>query len=118
MNKLNNLKNALRFCSAVLGGLVLAQVPAAVAQPAYPSQTIKLVVPYLAGGGVDIIARLLGEQLRAQEGWNVIVDNKPGASGMIGAQFVAKAAADGYTLLMSASGEIVVTPHLFKKQMA
>ena len=115
MNKPNRL---LRHCGAALSLLLLALTPAAMAQSTYPSQTIKLVVPYLAGGGVDIVARLLGEQLRAQEGWNVIVDNKPGASGMIGTQFVARAPADGYTLLMSASGEIVVTPHLFKKQMA
>ncbi len=115
MNKPNRL---LRRCGAALSLLLLALTPAAMAQSTYPSQTIKLVVPYLAGGGVDIVARLLGEQLRAQEGWNVIVDNKPGASGMIGTQFVARAPADGYTLLMSASGEIVVTPHLFKKQMA
>jgi tripartite-type tricarboxylate transporter receptor subunit TctC len=115
LNKPNRL---LRRCGAALSLLLLALTPAAMAQSTYPSQTIKLVVPYLAGGGVDIVARLLGEQLRAQEGWNVIVDNKPGASGMIGTQFVARAPADGYTLLMSASGEIVVTPHLFKKQMA
>ena len=115
MNKPNRL---LRHCGVALSLLLLALTSAAMAQSTYPSQTIKLVVPYLAGGGVDIVARLLGEQLRAQEGWNVIVDNKPGASGMIGTQFVARAPADGYTLLMSASGEIVVTPHLFKKQMA
>jgi tripartite-type tricarboxylate transporter receptor subunit TctC len=115
---LNIPTRLLRICGLAFIVAVLAPAPAALAQSAYPSQTIKLVVPYLAGGGVDIIARLLGEQLRAQEGWNVIVDNKPGASGMIGAQFVARAPADGYTLLMSASGEIVVTPHLFKKQMA
>jgi tripartite-type tricarboxylate transporter receptor subunit TctC len=107
-----------RLFGAALVAAALAQSPAATAQSAYPSQPIKIVVPYLAGGGVDIIARLLGEQWRTDQGWNVIVDNKPGAAGMIGTQFVSRAPADGYTLLMSASGEIVVTPHLYKKQMA
>ena len=67
----------------------------------YPSKTITLVVPFTAGGGVDAIARLLADKLRASLGQSVVVDNKPGASGMLGANAVAKAKGDGYTLPVS-----------------
>jgi tripartite-type tricarboxylate transporter receptor subunit TctC len=88
------------------------------AQDSYPTKPIKIIVPYTAGGGVDTVARLLGEKLREGLGQPTIVDNKPGASGMIGAQAAAKSPADGYTLLLAAAGEIAVNPHLYKKQMA
>ncbi len=87
----------------------------ATAQDAYPTKPIKIIVPYSAGGGVDTVARLLAEQLRDTLKQPVIVDNKPGASGMIGAQAAAKSPPDGYTLLLAAAGEIVVNPHLYKK---
>ncbi len=100
---------ALAATAAVLAAPVAAQD--------YPTKPIRIIVPYTAGGGVDIVARLLGEKLRESLGQAVIVDNKPGASGMIGAQAAAKAAPDGYTLVLSAAGEIAVNPHLYKKQM-
>ena len=84
-----------------------------IAQDQYPNQQIKLIVPFPAGGGTDITARLLGEQLRRQLGQSVVVDNRAGASGMIGTQAVAKGVPDGYTLLVT-SGEIAVNPHLYK----
>jgi tripartite-type tricarboxylate transporter receptor subunit TctC len=87
----------------------------ATAQDTYPSKPIKIIVPYSAGGGVDATARFLGEQLRETLKQSVIVDNKPGASGMIGAQAVAKSPPDGSTLLLAAAGEIAVNPHLYKK---
>jgi tripartite-type tricarboxylate transporter receptor subunit TctC len=87
----------------------------ATAQDAYPSKPIKIIVPYSAGGGVDATARFLGERLRETLKQSVIVDNKPGASGMIGAQAVAKSPPDGSTLLLAAAGEIAVNPHLYKK---
>ena len=83
------------------------------AQDQYPNQQIKIIVPFPAGGGTDITARMLGEQLRRTLGQSVVVDNRPGASGMIGTQAVAKAAPDGYLLLV-ASGEMAVNPHLYK----
>ena len=86
----------------------------AAAQDAYPSQPIKMIVPYPAGGGTDIVARLVGEQMRKPLGQSVIVDNRPGASGMIGTAAVAKAAADGYSVLVTA-GEIAVNPHMYKE---
>lgn len=84
------------------------------AQDKYPSRPVRLVVPHPVAGGVDIPARSLAEGLRVILGQSFVVDNKPGAGGMIGAQTVAAAAPDGYTLLMSSPGEIAIAPHLYK----
>lgn len=78
----------------------LAQVPAAGAAQAYPNRPIRLVVTFPPGGGTDALARLLGQELGRRIGQSVIVENRPGASGNIAAEFVAKSAADGYTLLI------------------
>ena len=80
---------------------------------AYPSQTVQIVVPYSAGGGTDVIARGLAESLRQSFDKPFVVIDKPGASGMIGADFVAKARPDGHTLLMGYTGEIAVNPQLY-----
>lgn len=86
---------------ATLAGLVLA---AAGAQAqTYPERTIKLVIPWPAGGLVDIAGRTLAEKLQAELGQSMIIENKPGAGGMIGAESVVKAAPDGYTLLLTSS---------------
>ena len=71
----------------------------AVAQPAYPSAPIKIIVPYPAGGAPDAVARMIGEKLQQAWGQPVYIDNKPGASGIIGTQATIKSPADGYTLL-------------------
>lgn len=81
----------------------------------YPSKPIKVVVPYAAGGAADITARVLGQKMSESLGVPVVVDNKPGANGMIGTDAVAKAAPDGYTLLLDASGPLVVNPALYAK---
>ena len=83
------------------------------AQP-YPSKPIKLVVPFPPGGVADIIARPLAESLSNYLGQSVVVDNKGGATGSIGASFVANAPPDGYTLLLGTSNEITMSPTLFK----
>lgn len=70
----------------------------------YPNKPIHLVAPFAPGGAVDILARIIGERLSAQYGHNVIVDNKPGASGHLGAQIVAKSPGDGYTLMVGTIG--------------
>ncbi|OIQ91401.1 tripartite tricarboxylate transporter family receptor [mine drainage metagenome] len=91
-----------RTVACLTAGLLLA---AGVARAeSYPSKPINLVVPFAPGGGVDLIARVLGPQLAAQMGQPVIIENKPGASANIGAAFVAKAAPDGYTILLAANG--------------
>jgi len=83
----------------------------------YPSKPITIVVPFSAGGGVDAVARLLADKLRASLGQQVIVDNKPGASGMLGALAVARAPADGHTLLLGSAGETAINPYIFKAKM-
>jgi tripartite-type tricarboxylate transporter receptor subunit TctC len=93
---------------------VLAAGTQSHAQDKYPSRPVRVVVPYSAGGGVDITARLLAEPLRKTFGQTFVVDNRPGASGMIGAQTVAKATPDGYILLLAAAGEVAVNQHLYK----
>ena len=75
-------------------------VGAAQAQDHYPSKPIRVIVPYPAGGGTDIMARLIGTQLSQRLGQAVVVENKPGASGILGNDTVAKAPGDGYTVLM------------------
>src|SRR5208282_4164679 len=74
---------------------------------------IKIVVPYPAGGPVDILARIIGQKLQAQLKQPVIVENRSGASGIIGSELVAKSAPDGYTLLMTASGPLAINISLY-----
>ena len=88
------------------------------AESRYASQPVHILVGYSAGGGVDIIARLLQDPLKAALGQPVIVENRPGASAMLATAAVAKAAPDGYTLLACASGEVAINHFLFKERMA
>ena len=86
----------------------------AVAGP-YPDRAIQLVVPFPPGGPADIVARPLAEKLSAALGQPIVVVNKPGASGTVGAAFVSKAEPDGYTLLMGTSNELTMSPGLYRK---
>jgi tripartite-type tricarboxylate transporter receptor subunit TctC len=86
------------------------------AQPsAYPNKPIRMVVPYAAGGNADITARIVARKMAEGLGQPIVIDNKAGANGGIGTDVVAKAAPDGYTLLMVASGPIVINPVLYSK---
>ena len=101
---------------ATLAALALGLGFSALAQaPAYPSKPIRLVVPFTPGGVTDTSGRLIAEQLGKRLGQQVIVDNKPGASGNIGTQLVAAAEPDGYTLLLGFDGTLVINPHVFPK---
>ena len=91
-----------RLHAASLTLALLAAAPAAMAQT-YPSKAVRLIVPVTTGGPSDIVARILGERLTAALGQPVIVENKPGASQTVGADYVAKAKPDGYTLLQAAA---------------
>ena len=97
---------------------LLMSARAACAQGTFPDRPIRGIVGYPPGGGVDIVARLLSEPMRAGLGQPVIVENRPGASAMIGAGAVARAPADGYTVLFAAAGEVAVNPSLHRDRMA
>jgi tripartite-type tricarboxylate transporter receptor subunit TctC len=95
--------------------LLLAILPIGAAEAQqYPSRAIKLVIPYPAGGVVDITGRLLAEHLQKELNGTIVVENKPGAGGTIGATFVARAEPDGYTLLLSGAATHAFAPALFK----
>ena len=103
------------FARVLLSLSMLAVAGGVAAQVQYPVKPIRLVIPYPPGGGTDIlgrpIARLLGEKL----GQSILVDNRGGASGMVGAEIVARSAPDGYTVLMSTSGEAALNVALYPK---
>jgi tripartite-type tricarboxylate transporter receptor subunit TctC len=92
----------------------LAAMTAVSAFAAYPDKTVTLVVPFPPGGSTDAIARVLAQKLQEKLGGSFIIDNRPGATGTIGAAFVKRAPADGYTLFVSSLGPFVITPHLIK----
>src|SRR5687768_1821557 len=90
--------------------LIAAAMAASAAAQQYPSRTIRLIVGFPPGGGTDIIARMLAQKLTESWGQQLIVDNRPGATGMIGANAVAKSAPDGYTLLMGHVNSQAIAP--------
>src|SRR3712207_3178874 len=106
---------AARVCSAVLI-LTTSVCAASVAHaqaPAYPSKSIRMVIALAPGGGVDTTGRFIGQRLSQMWGQPVVADNRPGAGGVIAAETVARAAPDGYTLLVASSG-LSITPSLVK----
>ena len=102
------------WLQAALIGTAIAFVGNVQAQN-YPSKPIRLVVPFTPGGVTDTSGRLIAEQLSKRLGQQVIVDNKPGASGNIGTQLVSTSEPDGYTLLLGFDGTLVINPHVFPK---
>ena len=93
----------------------LATLPLSAAAQAWPAKPLRLVIPFPAGGATDIVGRLLAQKLGAALGQQVVIDNKPGAGGTIGADLVAKAPADGYTLLLTTSSTHSIGPALNPK---
>src|SRR5438552_14118703 len=93
--------------------MLLALATASSAQSIYPTRQITIVVGFSAGGSTDIVARLVAEEMRKSWGQPVVVDNKPGAGGNIGAAIVAKAKPDGYTLLMGSVGPLAINASLY-----
>jgi len=104
--------NKRHFLGALLAATALLPLAAAHADEAWPAKPIRLVVPFPPGGGTDLVARALGQKLAARLGQPVVIDNKPGASTIIGTDAVAKASPDGYTLLLSGSTSYSVNPAL------
>src|SRR5579871_963028 len=91
----------------------LGMAPAA-AQETYPTRPIRIIVPFPAGGPSDVLTRLMGDRMSADLGQPIVVDNRPGANTVIGAELVAKAAPDGYTLLMAIDSTLVMNQYLYK----
>ncbi len=102
------------FLARAAAALLAAALPALAAAQGYPSKPIKIIVPYSPGGTTDLLARLVGQKLTERMGQPVIVDNKPGANGMIGTDAVAKAAPDGYTLGIASPGSHGANASLYK----
>src|SRR4030095_525758 len=105
-------RRALILAGASIGMSVLFGVPARAAD--YPDKAIRLVVPFPAGGATALMARTLGQKLTERLGKPVIIDNRAGAGGGIGAEAVAGAAPDGYTLLFATMGSLTINPSLYK----
>lgn len=101
--------------SATLFAGVAAASPLAVANEPYPSKPIQLIVPYTPGGNTDVLARVIAQKLSEAWGRSVVVDNRPGAGGTMGANQVAKSKPDGYTMVLGAFGNILVAQSLYKK---
>lgn len=111
----SQLRKCLRAYLAIpLGIMLLGPAPLMAQTGDYPVRPIRLVVAYAPGGATDVQARMLGEKLSQSMGRQLVIDNRPGASGMIGAQAVVRAAADGYTLLLAGANEAALNVALFK----
>ncbi len=113
MNRRHALRaaGAAAFVAAALGASLIA--PAAWSQAAYPNKPIKIIVPYAAGVSPDVVARLIGDRLGQALGQAVIIDNRPGAGGMIGAEAAATMPPDGYNLLFTVKGVMAIVPHVY-----
>src|ERR1700733_9258937 len=101
-----------RACIAVVVALALGAGLAAAQD--YPTRPIRVIVPYPPGGGTDVVARIISEPLAAELGQPIIIDNRGGAAGNVGTDLAAKAAADGYTILLTLSSH-TINPKLYEK---
>jgi tripartite-type tricarboxylate transporter receptor subunit TctC len=103
----------MRPFRTTLVAAALAAFAAAAGAQSYPNKSIRIIVPYAAGGTSDILARQIGPKMTEAWGQPVVVENKPGANGNVGADFVAKSAPDGYTLLLTDLGGLVISPSVY-----
>ena len=99
---------------ALVAAAMLALCGSALAQDAWPNKPVRMIVPFAPGGSTDVVARMVGQRLSVMWGQPVVVENRAGAGGNVGADVVAKATGDGYTLLM-ASGSVTINPALYRK---
>lgn len=107
------IKRFLSSTSAVAASLLLALAPTHASAQAYPAKPVHVVVPFAPGGPVDVLARVLGQDFADAWGQSFVIDNKVGAAGNIGVDFLAKAAPDGYNIGIVPAGNIAVNPSLF-----
>ena len=104
----------MNFLRLVCAGAALA-LPAVAAAQTYPDKPVRVIVPVPAGGTPDVVARMVAPALIAQLGQQLVIDNRGGAGGLIGAELAARATPDGYTLFFSSPGPLTILPHLQKK---
>ena len=104
----------MKRCALALTALGLITATAALAQ-SWPAKTVRIIVPFPPGGGLDFFARVVAPKLQENLGQQIVVENRSGAGGMVGADAAAKAAPDGYTLLMASSAELTINQHLYPK---
>src|SRR5919106_1053996 len=102
------------MAARVLFGLALLTMPLVAAAQDYPAKPVRLIIPWAAGGSTDSIGRILGQKLNDYTGQQWIVDNRGGATGTIGHALAAKAAPDGYTILLGTNSTFAIAPHLYK----
>src|SRR3989475_12094145 len=109
----------MRFCASLIAPSLAWAISTLISAQAhsqdYPAKPIRIVVPFSPGGVADNSARVVADSLGARLGQQVLVENRPGASGNIGTQAGAQAAPDGYTLLLGLDGTMVINPHAFPK---
>ena len=103
------------FARVLLSLLLIAVAGGVSAQAQYPVKPMRMIIPYPPGGGTDILGRPIAKLLGDKLGQQVLIDNRGGASGMVGAEIAARSAADGYTILMSTSGEVALNVALYPK---
>lgn len=107
--------SAIRRCMFTLAVTLLGAAHVAGAAPVYPSKPIRIIVPFPAGGGTDIIAREVTNKVAMSTGWTFVVDNKPGSGGNLGVDAAAKAPADGYTIVLGQTSNLAINPTLFSR---
>src|SRR5262245_23608749 len=105
----------LRIALALIAALTILPLTGLNATAAYPDQPVRIIVPFPAGGSNDVIARLVAQKLSKLWGKSVFVDNHGGAGGNVGSEVVARSEPDGYTLLLTAPGPLVVNPTLYRR---
>ena len=104
-----------RFARLALVAAVTLGATGQAAAQSWPARQVRLIVPFAAGGTTDVVARILGQKLSELWGQSVVIENRGGAGGNVGADVVAKAAGDGYTLLMASGSILTVNPHMYKR---
>ncbi|MEI7678842.1 MAG: tripartite tricarboxylate transporter substrate-binding protein, partial [Betaproteobacteria bacterium] len=97
------MKNAVRSAISVIATMLAGIVPSSASAQEYPNKPVRIVVPFAPGGGTDLSARIVAQKLTESLGANFVVDNRPGAAGIVGTEAVAKSKPDGYALLVVSS---------------